>query len=293
LYKKGEDMRQKFPRTNIGGISVSRLVIGTNWFLGFSHTTRAKDRFIIENIGTRKKIADILEVFVNNGIDTVIGLIQRRVLAEAIDEVQNRTGKKIIIISTPIFPVNKDTPVKGFCTDETKRILDIEAKEKVSICMPHQATTDAMVDRCTRTIRQIDSLMKLIRERGMVPGLSTHMPETIVYADETNVDTETYISIFNSMGFLMQVEVDWVARIIQNAKKPVLTIKPFASGQIRPLQGLTFVWNNIRPQDMVAVGVMSPDEAKEVIEISLSVLEKKPAEYTLQETRSKKSIKTD
>ncbi len=286
-------MRQKFPRTNIGGISVSRLVIGTNWFLGFSHTTRAKDRFIIENIGTRKKIADILEVFVNNGIDTVIGLIQRRVLAEAIDEVQNRTGKKIIIISTPIFPVNKDTPVKGFCTDETKRILDIEAKEKVSICMPHQATTDAMVDRCTRTIRQIDSLMKLIRERGMVPGLSTHMPETIVYADETNVDTETYISIFNSMGFLMQVEVDWVARIIQNAKKPVLTIKPFASGQIRPLQGLTFVWNNIRPQDMVAVGVMSPDEAKEVIEISLSVLEKKPAEYTLQETRSKKSIKTD
>lgn len=127
----------------------------------------------------------------------------------------------------------------------------------------------------------------------MVPGLSTHMPETIVYADETNVDTETYISIFNSMGFLMQVEVDWVARIIQNAKKPVLTIKPFASGQIRPLQGLTFVWNNIRPQDMVAVGVMSPDEAKEVIEISLSVLEKKPAEYTLQETRSKKSIKTD
>ena len=286
-------MRQKFPRTNIGGISVSRLVIGTNWFLGFSHTTRAKDRFIIENIGTRKKIADILEVFVNNGIDTVIGLIQRKVLAEAIDEVQNRTGKKIIIISTPIFPVNKDTPVKGFCTDETKRILDIEAKEKVSICMPHQATTDAMVDRCTRTIRQIDSLMKLIRERGMVPGLSTHMPETIVYADETNVDTETYISIFNSMGFLMQVEVDWVARIIQNAKKPVLTIKPFASGQIRPLQGLTFVWNNIRPQDMVAVGVMSPDEAKEVIEISLSVLEKKPAEYTLQETRSKKSIKTD
>jgi len=286
-------MRQKFPRTNIGGISVSRLVIGTNWFLGFSHTTRAKDRFIIENIGTRKKIADILEVFVNNGVDTVIGLIQRRVLAEAIDEVQNRTGKKIIIISTPIFPVNKDTPVKGFCTDETKRILDIEAKEKVSICMPHQATTDAMVDRCTRTIRQIDSLMKLIRERGMVPGLSTHMPETIVYADETNVDTETYISIFNSMGFLMQVEVDWVARIIQNAKKPVLTIKPFASGQIRPLQGLTFVWNNIRPQDMVAVGVMSPDEAKEVIEISLSVLEKKPAEYTLQETRSKKSIKTD
>ncbi len=207
-----------FPRTNIGGISVSRLVIGTNWFLGFSHTTKAKDKFIIENIGTRKKIADILEVFLEYGIDTVIGLIQRKVLKEGIEEAQDRTGKKIIIISTPVIPVNSQTPVVGFCTDETKRILDIEAEEKTDICMPHQVTTDAMVDKCSRTIGQIDSLMKLIRERNMVPGLSTHMSETIVYADENNVEAETYISIFNSMGFLMHVEVDWVARIIQNAK---------------------------------------------------------------------------
>ncbi|MCM8817854.1 MAG: hypothetical protein NC913_10210, partial [Candidatus Omnitrophica bacterium] len=121
--------------------------------------------------------------------------------------------------------------------------------------------------------------------------LSTQTTETIVYADETNVDTETYIAIFNSMGFLMQIEVDWVARIIQNAKKPVLTIKPLASGQLRPLQGLTFVWNNIRQQDMVAIGVMSPDEAKEIIEISFSILEKRPPDYQLQETRSKKSVK--
>lgn len=117
------------------------------------------------------------------------------------------------------------------------------------------------------------------------------MPETIIYADETNVDTETYISIFNSMGFLMQVEVDWVARIIQNARKPVLTIKPLASGQLRPLQGLTFVWNSIRNQDMVAAGAMTPDEAKEIIEISFSILEKKFPQFQLQETRSKKSIK--
>lgn len=71
----------------------------------------------------------------------------------------------------------------------------------------------------------------------------------------------------------------------------MLTIKPLAAGQLRPLQGLTFVWNSIRPQDMVAVGVMSPDEAKEVIEISLSILEKRLPDYQLQETRSKKSVK--
>ncbi len=283
-------MDVKFPRTEVGGISVSRMVIGTNWFLGFSHTSRAKDRYITENIGTRDKIADILEVFLNYGIDTVIAP-PREVLLQAIDEAQGRTGRKVILISTPSFTVNRDTPVTGFCNDETRRILEKETKAGAAICMPHQCTTDPMVDRTSRSIRQIDSLMKLIREYGMIPALSTHMPETIVYADETNVDTETYIAIFNSMGFLMQIEVDWVARVIQNAKKPVLTIKPLASGQLRPLQGLTFVWNNIRPQDMVAIGVMSPDEAKEVIEISLSILEKRLPHYELQETRSKKSVK--
>ncbi len=267
------------------------MVIGTNWFLGFSHTSKAKDTFINENIGTRKKIAEILEVFVDNGIDTLIGLIQRKVLREAIDAVQQKTGQKVIVISTPTFPVNAKTPELGFCNDQTKRILDQEVKQGTAICMPHQCTTDAMVDRCSRTIRKIDTLMEMIRRWGMIPGLSTHMPETIVYADETNLDAETYISVFNSMGFLMQVEVDWVARIIQGARKPVITIKPLASGQLRPLQGLTFVWNMIRKKDMVAVGVMSPDEAKEVIDISLAVLEGKLPFYHLQETRSKKSIK--
>ena len=36
----------KFPRTKIEDLSVPRMVIGTNWFLGFSHTSRAKDELI-------------------------------------------------------------------------------------------------------------------------------------------------------------------------------------------------------------------------------------------------------
>jgi hypothetical protein len=159
------------------------------------------------------------------------------------------------------------------------------------MCMPHQSTTDNMVDRCTRKIRKMDTLCKMIRDRGMIPGLSTHMPETIIYTDESGLDVESYISIFNAMGFLMPIEVDWVANVIRGAKKPVMTIKPMAAGQIRPLQGLTFVWNTIRPQDMVVVGAMTPDEAAEDIQLSWSILERRAAEIPLQETRSKASVK--
>jgi len=93
------------------------------------------------------------------------------------------------------------------------------------------------------------------------------------------------------MGFLMQVEVDWVAKLIRDAKKPVMTIKPMAAGQLRPFQGLAFVWSTLRDQDMVTVGTMSPKEAAEVIEISMNLLERRRIDTPLQETRSKASVK--
>ncbi len=282
----------KFPRTTVGGLSLSRIIIGTNWFLGYSHTSRAKDDYIKAMVKDRKKIADILEVYFNNGIDTVMGLINVEPLADAIKEAQDRTGVKAIVVATPGFPVTPKSPAEGFENKDCIKILDDMQKLGAAFCLPHQGTTDTMIDKCTREIRQFKPLCKLIRERGMIPGLSTHMPEAIIYADETRLDVETYISIYNSMGFLMQVEVDWIAKVIQNAKKPVMTIKPMAAGQLRPFQALNFVWNTIRPQDMVTVGTMTPDEAKELIELSLSILEHRQAKVELQETRSKSSIKT-
>jgi hypothetical protein len=41
----------------------------------------------------------------------------------------------------------------------------------------------------------------------------------------------------NAAGFLMQLEVDWIHRIIWNAKHPVMTIKPMAAGRLLPLVG--------------------------------------------------------
>jgi len=89
----------------------------------------------------------------------------------------------------------------------------------------------------------------------------------------------------------MQVEVDWIHHVIQKAKKPVMTIKPMAAGQLRPFQALHFVWNTLRPQDMVTVGTMAPKEAQECVDISLGILEKRDSEVQLQETRSKAAIK--
>jgi hypothetical protein len=84
--------------------------------------------------------------------------------------------------------------------------------------------------------------------------------------------------------------VDWVMRIIAEAKKPVMTIKPFAAGRLIVPVGLAFVWNTIREQDMVTVGTTTPDEAKEVIAVSLDLLSRRMPSIELQKTRSKQSL---
>lgn len=274
-----------FPRTDIEGLSVSRLMIGTNWFLGYSHTSKAKDADIKTSM-SGKKMADIIETFMKAGVDTLYGMRPEPKLVEGVKEAEQRTGKKCITIAIPTFPV--DTSPESL--DEAAREMDAHAELGVSICMPHQCTTDAFVNKRTRSLEGIEVYLKMIRERGMLPGLSTHMPETPMYADATGLDVATYIQIYNAAGFLMQIEIDWVQRMIWKAKKPVITIKPLAAGKIPPLVGLSFVWSTLREQDMVCIGTSSPYEAEEVIEYSLSILEHRVPNVELQKTRSKDSL---
>ncbi len=280
----------EFPRTLVGGVSVSRLIIGTNWFLGYSHTSKAKDTFI-KGYQNRERIAEVLLAFLAYGIDTVMGPVNP-LLAEAVREAEQRAGRKLILVLTPAFdlaPHSQDR-LPGLSYTEPEVAFDRCREMGATFCLPHQCVTDALIDRRAGVIRDIDLYTRLIRERGMIPGLSTHMPEAVVYADRQGADVETYIQIYNAAGFLMQVEADWVMRTIRGARKPVMTIKPLAAGRLLPPVGLAFVWSTIREQDMVTVGCATPDEAKEVVEISLDLLSRRLPANELQFTRSKRSL---
>ena len=127
-------------------------------------------------------------------------------------------------------------------------------------------------------ITRLNDYTSMIREEGLIPGLSAHMPEIVRYCDEQGYDVETYIQIYNCMGFLMQVEVETVNQLIHKAKKPVMTIKPMAAGRTTPFVGLNFAWNTIREQDMVTLGCTNVEEALECIEYSRAALERRRPE---------------
>jgi hypothetical protein len=137
---------------------------------------------------------------------------------------------------------------------------------------------------------RLTDYLKMIRDAGLIPGLSAHMPEVIQYSDLNNYDVETYIQIFNCLGFLMQVEIESIIKIIHEAKKPVMTIKPMAAGRVSPYVGLTFNWNVLRSKDMITVGCVSEHEVHEDVEISLAALEHRLPELEGRSSPGKTSI---
>ena len=271
-----------FPRTEVGGVSLPRLLIGSNWFLGGSHTSLAKDK-LIKSLMDRKHVEDILVCFLQAGVDAILGPPPSQTIKDAIAAAEQRTGRGLIRIITPGFNIRPNGPSEM----EPERVIEQCKKDNATFVLPHQMVTDALVDRRDLVIRDIEVYTKMIRKYQMIPGLSTHMPEAITFADQNKNDIETYIQIYNAAGFMMPIEADWEMRIIQQAKKPVITIKPLAAGRLIPPVGLAFVWNTIRKQDMVTIGTMTPDEATEVIEISRSYIEKQTPTIELQKTRSK------
>ncbi|MBO4932047.1 MAG: hypothetical protein J6N32_13240 [Clostridia bacterium] len=263
-------MLQQFPRTMVGGVSLPRILIGTNWLLGWSHTGAAADKGIQERFQKPEDFYPVFRAYLDHGINAVMGPISSIPLAlDAVRYAEQKYGQKMIIIDTPSLDVDDNAEARARANATVKHSAEVGC----TFCLIHHTSQEQLVNKNKEEITRLPDYLAMIRDAGLIPGLSAHMPEAVLYSDKNEYDVETYIQIFNCMGFLMQVEVEAVAKIIRNAKKPVMTIKPFAAGRTTPFVGLTFNWNAIRPCDMITVGASTELEAREDIEYSFAALE--------------------
>lgn len=265
-------MNSQFPRTVVGGISLSRMIIGTNWLAGWSHRTPSADAMIKERHAAPESIEPMLDVFLSHGVDTMMAPFgQTPAILEAVRRAEQKHGRGMILIDTPMINVDDNPNARREAEAAIRRSREMGAQ----FCLLHHSSAEQLVNKNKHEITRLDDYTKMIRDAGLIPGLSAHMPELVVYSDEQGYDVETYIQIYNCMGFLMQVEIETVNQIIRAAKKPVMTIKPMAAGRCTPFVGLNFSWATIRDCDMVTVGCFNEREAAEDVEISLAALERR------------------
>jgi hypothetical protein len=276
-----------FPRTTVAGVSLPRILTGTNWIFGWSHKGHAADEYIKEQHSKDDTTLAILNAFLQYDIDAWMGPFSTHPPAQdKIKALQDKTGRKLIIIDTPVLNMD-DTPS---ARKEAEAVIKTSAHLGSRFCLIHHSCCEQLVNKNKRTLDRLGDYTGMIRSAGLIPGLSAHMPEIIQYSDLNGYDVETYIQIFNCLGFLMQVEIESVIKIIHEAKKPVMTIKPMAAGRITPYVGLTFNWNVLRPVDMITLGCINEHEVHEDIEISFAALEKRLPDLEGRSSPSKTSI---
>jgi hypothetical protein len=276
-----------FPRTTVAGVSLPRLLIGSNWIFGWSHKGHAADMFIKAQHSTVDATLSILNAFLQYGIDAWMAPFSSHPDALAkIKGIQDKIGRKLILIDTPVLNMD-DTPG---ARKEAEAIIKTSAEIGSTFCLIHHSCCEQLINKNKKTMDRLPDYTDMIRQAGLIPGLSAHMPEVIQYSDLNGYDVETYIQIFNCLGFLMQIEIEPVIKIIHEAKKPVMTIKPMAAGRVSPYVGLTFNWAVLRPQDMVTVGCINEYEAHEDVEISLAALEHRLPNLEGRSSPAKQSI---
>jgi len=263
------------------------MLIGTNWIFGWSHTGHAADVFIKEQHSTVDATLSVVNAFLEYGIDAMMASFSTHPEAtDRIKAIQDKIGKKLILIDTPILNMDDNAAARK----ETEAIIRKSAEIGSTFCLIHHASCEQLVNKNKRTMDRLGDYTDMIRAAGLIPGLSAHMPEVIQYADLNGYDVETYLQIFNCLNFLMQVGIESVIRIIHDAKKPVMTIKPMAAGRTTPYVGLTFNWNVLRPRDMITVGCISKHEVHEDVEISLAALEHRLPNLEGRSSPAKQSI---
>jgi len=263
-----------FPTTAIDSLEVSRMLCGTNTFFGYSHFSAARSTWL-RRYFTEERILEVMRRSAELGITGVVSPPEPRMpglLRRLRDD-----GLEMHWIATP----GKAT------AEETLPDIDWCAENGAEVCMLHPTFTDRHLHASAREITGVESLLSHIRSAGMIPGLCTHRPETLPVATEAGYDVGVFILPLNVAGFLMPVETDWQGHIIRDTPTPVICIKPLAAGRVIPPSGIPFVYRYSKPNDLMCIGMLSPEEVEEDVAIALAALGGGAAEERLAFTRSK------
>lgn len=157
----------------------------------------------------------IIKAYLEYGIDTIMGPISEHPhLQKAIYMAQEQTGRRLILVDTPTLNIQDSQQARQEAAAQVRHSKEVGS----DFCLLHHSCAEQLVNKGKQEITRLDDYTAMIRENGMLPGLSAHMPELIVYSDQNGYDVETYIQIYNCMGFLMQVEIETVNAIIHAAK---------------------------------------------------------------------------
>lgn len=241
---------------NLGGLQVSRLIIGGNPFSGFSHQSPERSAEMTHYYSAAR-IKETLTCAERAGVDTHIGRADHhvmRLLMEHWDE-----GGSIQWIA-------QTCPEVG----STEHCVRSAVRGGAKASFIHGGRMDSLLR--DNDMDEVHRAIGAMREAGLPAGVAGHNPRVFEWAEE-NVDVDFYMCCYynpiarNAQGEHAAGASEWfrpedrelMVETIARLSKPVIHYKIMAAGRNEPREAFRYAAQHMRPQDAVCVGIFSGD----------------------------------
>lgn len=273
---------ESIPTIQFGKFRITRILLGSNPFGGFSHTDNQLDEEMMD-FYTTENIKKTLLHAQECGINGFCGRGDRhmvRVLRECANE-----GK---------------IHMHWFC-QTVPEISDFKAGIESIIRSKYKPTAiylhGGMVDLLWQDGKKeiIKEYIKIVKDTGFLTGVASHIPEVIQDMESMDMSIDFYLTCFYNLTGRGKKELTVfsgskgekfdpedppkMCQVIRSISKPCIAYKILASGRnsksYHDLENsFKFAFQNIKPIDAVLVGVFQKykDQIKENIEIVQKLL---------------------
>ncbi|MDP6380062.1 MAG: hypothetical protein QF662_01850 [Phycisphaerae bacterium] len=252
-----------------GDVKVSRFILGSNTFSGFSHQsvetdTAMKRYFTTERIKQTIRDAEAL------GVNTLLARTDHHMMRVLL-EYWDQGGKAQWFAQT--------CPEVG----DHQACVTRAASGGAKACHIHGGIMDYVFAQ--NKLDEIPPVIKMIRDSGMLAGIAAHNPKVIEWA-EANLDVDYYMCchynptprdekadhVHGAEEYFREEDRETTAQLIQTLSRPVIHYKVLACGRNDPASAFDYTARNMRDGDAVCVGVF-PKDKPEMLRKDVELLE--------------------
>ena len=242
---------------DLGPLKVSRFILGSNPFSGFSHQSPQMD-LAMKHYFTSERIKQTIREAESLGVDTLVGRADHpiiRLLMEYWDE-----GGSIQWLA-------QTCPEIADYRTCIRRVVEGGAKA----CHLHGGVMDFLFAQ--GRMNEVPPVVKMFRDSGLLVGMAAHNPQVIEWA-ESNLDMDYYMcSYYNSAHRDKKAEhvsgmSEWfvdedrrtMTSLVKRLSRPVIHYKVMAAGRNDPAEAFDYAAANMRSTDAVCVGIFAKDK---------------------------------
>ncbi len=277
----GQKAAPPLPKVKFGKAEITRLIIGSNPFYGYSHFNMVLDRTMREWYTQDHKM-EVLHRCEQFGINTW----QLHYNDQPVEDFKRyrAEGGKMNLILLADFALMKDLS-----------LLPKVVKEMAPLGIGHHGNRSDERFR-NGEMAKVREFLKAVRDTGVMVGLSAHNPEVFDAVESQGWDIDYYQTCLYRVSrtpeearkvlgeapvgeIYLEKDPERMCKVIRQTKKPCLAFKVLGAGRSinspQAIEGaFRFALTNIKPTDAIIVGMFPryKDEIRENTELVRRIL---------------------